>query len=123
VTITAKKTVRSKPQPQPVPLSLQDGAATSQRESEALLQRARREAERLSQDLQRLRSESDELGKRIAGDLEIARQEIERLSRRVKELERLVIQATPPRTSAQPPSWPSKSLFTFLGRPHLPSAQ
>jgi len=118
--ITAKKTIRSNPQRVPLPTS---GTTTMQRDADALLHRARREVERLSKELQRLHSECDEWGKRIAGDLEASRQEIERLARRVKELERVVTQAAPPRTSAQAPTWPSKSLFTFLGRPNFPGAQ
>ena len=121
--VTVKRTVRSNPHPHPVQLLMQSGATTMQRDAEALLNRVRREAERLSKELQRLRSESDELGKRIAGDLQASRQEIERLARCVKELEHVVIQATAPRAPGQVPSWPAKSLFTFLGRPNFPGAQ
>jgi hypothetical protein len=120
VMITAKKTVRSNPQR--VPLPSQSGATTIQCDAQALLNRVHREAGRLSKELQRLRSESEELGERIAGGLETSRQEIVRLARRVKELELVVTQATPPRPRTQAPSWPSKSLFTFLGQPNLPGA-
>ena len=121
--VAAKRTVRSNPQPHPIPLLMHSGATTMQRDAEARLNHVRREAERLSKELQRLRSESDELGKRIAGDLEASRQEIERLARCVKEFERGLTQATVPRTPGQAPSWPAKSLFTFLGRPNFPGVQ
>ena len=120
---TVKRTVRSNPYLQSVPLPMESGVTTMPRDAEVLLDRVRREAEHLSQELQRLRGEFDELSKQIAGDLEASRQEIERLARCVQELERLVTQAPPPRTPAHAPSWPSKSLFTFLGRSNFPGAQ
>ena len=119
--VTEKKAARGNPQP--VPMPMQSRTTTMPREAEARLNRACQEAERLSHKLQRLRRESDELGKRIAHELEASRHEIERLARCVEELVQSMTQAAPPRTPAQAPSWPQKSLFTFLGRPSFPSVQ
>jgi hypothetical protein len=88
--------------------------------------RARKEVELLPEALRLLRSDVDELVKRISGHLEASQQEARHLAKRVQELERLVkqsVQAKTPAVSMQTPSWPSKSLFTFLGRANFPVAR
>ena len=117
MTMARKKTIRRKVQSTPLSPPAGGGGKKVRRDAGALLSRAPREAARLADEVQRLRSDFDTY-------VESSRHEIQRLSRRVHQLEQLLKQ----RMSAQTPAGPTqlatpraKSLFTFLGRPSLPS--
>ena len=85
---------------------------------------ARAAAVRLPDEVQHLRNDFEKYVEQTSKDLEASRQEIQRLARRVYHLEQLVEQHMPadgPAVSLQAPPSRAKSLFTFLGRPNLPS--
>lgn len=87
---------------------------------EGLLSRESADANHGSNEFALLCSAFDTYAERISKDLEAAQQEVRRLSRRVQHLEQLVKEqahAVPMRVSPSP----ARSLFTFLGRPNLPS--
>ncbi len=71
---------------------------------------------------QRLRGDADTSLGQTSKDLDALRQEVQRLARRVQHLEQLLKQQTQAETRpVQTPTSSAKSLFTFLGRPSLPS--
>jgi hypothetical protein len=99
----------------------QVGRKKTPRDTHTLLSRARKEADRLADEVRRLRNAFDAYVGQTSKELRVSQQEIERLARRVHRLE----QVTRPRvqidTQARLPASPAKSLFTFLGRPSQPS--
>jgi ElaB/YqjD/DUF883 family membrane-anchored ribosome-binding protein len=121
-----KKVTRSKSQSSPPVSRLWGDVKKMRRDTEAVLNRERSEAVRLSEEVRRLRNDLDKHVERTSKDLEAWRQDVQDVSRRVHRLEQLVRQHMHAGTSAvvmqaQPPA--SKSLFTFLGRPSLAIAQ
>jgi hypothetical protein len=100
----------------------QTGTKKTRQETDALLNRARKEADRLFDEVRRLRSAFDSYVEQTSKELHVSQQEIERLARRVYHLEQLARPRVQVDTAARLPSTSSaKSLFTFLGRPNLPS--
>jgi hypothetical protein len=71
--------------------------------------------------MQRLRGAFDTHVERISRELQTSQQEIERLARRVQRLEQQARPRMQIDTRGRLPTSPAKSLFTFLGRPSLPS--
>ena len=86
-----------------------------------LLSRARKEADRLSDEVRRLRDAFDTYVEQASKELRVSQHEIERLARRVHRLEQLATPRVRIDTQVRLPTSPAKSLFTFLGRPCLPS--
>jgi uncharacterized coiled-coil DUF342 family protein len=90
-------------------------------DTNALLNQARKEADRLFDEVRRLRSAFDSYMEQTSKQLHVSQQEIERLGRRVHRLEQLARPRVQIDTAARLPTSSAKSLFTFLGRPNLPS--
>jgi hypothetical protein len=90
-------------------------------DTNTLLNDARKEADRLFDEVRRLRNAFDSYVEQTSKQLQVSQQEIERLARRVHRLEQLAKPRVQIDTAARLPTSSAKSLFTFLGRPSLPS--
>ena len=90
-------------------------------DTHTLLSRARKEADRLSDEVRRLRNAFDTYVEQTSKELRASQQEIERLARRVHRLEQVTRSRVQIDTQVRLPASPAKSLFTFLGRPGQPS--
>ncbi len=99
----------------------QSGVTKGQCATDTLLSRARKEADRLSDEVRRLRTAFDTYVEQTSKELQASQQEVERLARRVHRLEQLARPRMQIDTQVRLPTSPAKSLFTFLGRPTLSS--
>lgn len=119
--MASKKTTRPGVRTMVITAHGQAGAEKNRRDPDTLLSRARQDADRLSDEVRRLRTAFDTYVEQTSKELRASQHEIERLSRRVHQLEQLARPRLQIDTQARLPAPSVKSLFTFLGRPTAPS--